>query len=80
LNMKENCEAIRTLRDGEPCSHKGCLSHISHPCEGCGRIGGKGVVLMSNPEKSNDRLLEAFRKRDKNSTLYFVIPTAEEKE
>lgn len=29
------------LRDREPCSHPGCLSHISHPCEGCGRIGGK---------------------------------------
>ena len=28
------------LRDGEPCSHVGCLSHISHPCEGCGRVGG----------------------------------------
>lgn len=27
-------------KDGEPCSHPGCLSHISHPCEGCGRIGG----------------------------------------
>ena len=26
--------------DGEPCSHRGCLRHISHPCEGCGRIGG----------------------------------------
>jgi hypothetical protein len=29
------------LRDGEPCSHKGCLNHIFHPCEGCGRIAGK---------------------------------------
>jgi hypothetical protein len=28
----------------QPCNHKGCLSHISHPCEGCGRIGGEGVV------------------------------------
>jgi hypothetical protein len=28
------------LRDGEPCRHPGCLSHISHPCEDCGRIGG----------------------------------------
>ena len=28
------------LRDGEPCGHTGCLAHISHPCEGCGRIGG----------------------------------------
>ena len=32
---------IGYLRDGEPCSHPGCLAHISHPCEGCGRIGGK---------------------------------------
>lgn len=31
------------MREGEPCKHKGCLSHISHPCEECGRIGGKIV-------------------------------------
>lgn len=30
----------RPLRDGEPCGHPGCLSHVSHPCEGCGRVGG----------------------------------------
>lgn len=29
--------------DGEPCSHPGCLHHVSHPCEGCGRIAGRGV-------------------------------------
>ena len=23
-----------------PCQHPGCLSHASHPCEGCGRLGG----------------------------------------
>jgi hypothetical protein len=28
------------LRDGEPCGHRGCLSHVSRPCEGCGRIAG----------------------------------------
>ena len=28
------------LKDHEPCSHKGCLNHITHPCEGCGRISG----------------------------------------
>jgi hypothetical protein len=28
-------------RDGQPCPHPGCLSHVSHPCEGCGRIGGR---------------------------------------
>jgi len=28
------------LRDGLPCGHPGCLSHVTHPCEGCGRIAG----------------------------------------
>jgi hypothetical protein len=32
---------ISYLRDGEPCSHAGCLSHVSHPCEGCGRTAGQ---------------------------------------
>lgn len=31
------------FNDGEPCHHLGCRSHISHPCEGCGRIGAQGV-------------------------------------
>jgi hypothetical protein len=29
------------LRDGEPCTHPGCLKHLTHPCEGCGRVGGR---------------------------------------
>jgi hypothetical protein len=28
------------LKLGEPCGHPGCLSHVTHPCEGCGRIAG----------------------------------------
>lgn len=32
------------LRDGEPCKHRGCLNHISHPCEGCGRIRGQRTL------------------------------------
>jgi hypothetical protein len=24
----------------EPCSHKGCLNHKTHPCEKCSRLGG----------------------------------------
>ena len=24
-------------RDSLPCSHPGCKSHVTHPCEGCGR-------------------------------------------
>ena len=29
--------------DGQPCSHPGCFHHITHPCEGCGRIGGRYI-------------------------------------
>ncbi len=31
---------VREVREGEPCPHPGCLSHRTHPCEGCGRVGG----------------------------------------
>ena len=31
---------LRLIRR-EPCSHVGCFSHISHPCEGCGYQGGR---------------------------------------
>lgn len=31
---------LKTLPDGIPCSHPGCLDHVTHPCEGCGRIAG----------------------------------------
>lgn len=43
---------LSLLKDGEPCGHRGCLSHLSHPCEGCGRIGGKrdGHQLFINSE------------------------------
>lgn len=33
-------EIPRQLKDGEACDHPGCLCHVSHPCEGCGRIAG----------------------------------------
>lgn len=32
----------RELRNGVPCGlHSGCLNHMTHPCEGCGRINGR---------------------------------------
>lgn len=38
---EETCGGYpRKLRDGEPCGHPGCLHHVTHPCEGYGRIGG----------------------------------------
>jgi hypothetical protein len=36
-------EHLPAYRDGEPCNHPGCLSHVTHPCEGCGRIAGKAI-------------------------------------
>jgi hypothetical protein len=34
-------ETLRNLPDGIACSHPGCLSHVTHPCEHCGRIAGR---------------------------------------
>jgi hypothetical protein len=34
-------------KDGIPCKHPGCLSHITHPCEGCGRIGGRYLEYIA---------------------------------
>ncbi len=42
----------------KPCTHKGCLSHISHPCEGCGRIGGDGIIYHNEFEEMKDRIKE----------------------
>ena len=33
------------LEDGEPCDHPGCLAHVTHPCEGCGRVAGRRVTV-----------------------------------
>jgi len=34
------------LEDGVPCKHVGCISHISHPCESCGRIAGEARLFL----------------------------------
>ncbi len=44
--------------DGVPCIHPGCLSHIKHPCEGCGRIGGKATSYAA--EAVIERLRSAY--------------------
>ncbi len=28
------------LENGVPCNHPGCLNHVTHPCERCGRVAG----------------------------------------
>ena len=39
--MDDPARPIRKPRRDEPCRHPGCLSHVSHPCEGCGRVWGR---------------------------------------
>lgn len=51
----EHSSDERQLKQGEPCGHSGCLSHVSHPCEGCGRVGG---LSFSIPEDKR-RLLDS---------------------
>lgn len=40
----------------KPCSHPGCTSHVSHPCEGCGRIWGRtndmAWIGIGNPDEA----------------------------
>lgn len=40
-HTKPSAGAAGSLADGHSCGHPGCLQHVSHPCEGCGRIAGQ---------------------------------------
>lgn len=63
---------MRELRDGEPCDHKGCLHHISHPCEGCGRIAGKTIQKLTKEEI--DRRLDFIFFRYKGNEYRLIGP------
>jgi len=53
--------------DGVPCDHPGCLHHISHPCEGCGRIGGQGY--RQNDKRITDDEMKEVRLWVKNADI-----------
>jgi hypothetical protein len=40
-------EPIISFENNEPCEHKGCIAHISHSCEVCGRINAKGKKTIN---------------------------------
>jgi hypothetical protein len=44
--------------EGIPCSHSGCLFHITHPCEGCGRVAGRIPEFQGSWADAAERLLE----------------------
>lgn len=59
MKNNEDVTMVVVYEDGQPCNHKGCLNHITHPCEGCGRIAGQGDVklpkwLIENWKKQKD--------------------------
>lgn len=59
-------------RDGVPCDHKGCLSHITQRCEGCGRLGGiSGNVEQANKNrlKEINKIVQAAELFNKNKNL-----------
>jgi hypothetical protein len=35
------------IEPGQPCGHAGCLSHVTHPCESCGRVAGQEVTWLA---------------------------------
>lgn len=46
--------------EGVPCSHPGCFNHLTHPCDGCGRIGGHSYVMI--PVGAARDVAEKYRK------------------
>jgi hypothetical protein len=65
---------INNLKDGEPCSHPGCLSHVSHPCEVCGRVAGRKLVT---PTEINERLAKLLGIKPKIFYHYADAPGTE---
>ena len=49
LENSPTSDKAKLLKPGEPCKHVGCLKHILHPCEGCGRIAGRGYAWLYQP-------------------------------
>lgn len=52
--FKEECPECQGMGVFPPCGHPGCYNHISHSCEGCGRIAGQcnkcfGIGKINKP-------------------------------
>lgn len=66
-DLNHVAQARRKLERGEPCRHPGCLSHVSHPCEGCGRVGGtitlEEALTIEAENKMLAELLSALENR-----------------
>lgn len=45
---------------GKPCDHPGCLSHVTHRCEGCGRINGQWEYVQNGSQELSNQSLRVF--------------------
>lgn len=57
---------MEELKEFEPCDHPGCLNHVTHPCEGCGRIGGRFMTEIIRPDEMYKEHVEKVNKRGKS--------------
>jgi len=68
---------VMKLKDGVPCGHIGCLNHVTHPCEGCGRTGGikqkvscvRIPIIPVDPRK-DEEIEEYFSKLKRGENSY----------
>jgi hypothetical protein len=67
-DLHETIQYTSGLVDGEPCDHPGCLSHQTHPCEGCGRIG----------ERPPPGKFDLFRSAKTPEVAAKVVPTLDD--
>jgi hypothetical protein len=51
----------KNIPEGYPCKHKGCLSHVSHPCEVCGRTVGKGESISFFKYMKDKEILKTLK-------------------
>lgn len=56
------------LQPGQPCTHPGCASHLSHPCESCGRYAA-GLANGPNVVKGQEYIRELARNDNIISTV-----------
>jgi len=67
---------LNKYKDGEPCSHRGCLNHFTHPCEGCGRIAGMNQLKYRSKKNGLTYIivrhaLDATDNKFVDNTIYF---------
>lgn len=61
--------------DTQPCEHKGCELHLSHPCEECGRSGARGVIYEQPYQFDFDSMKKYYiRAGAENACSYVTKP------